>query len=310
VASRLGYADPKWIVRIHLNLLAVPRDSAILPNQTPEEKLYLDQMKHWLREEPDCQCIHGTKPQTLAFGLADSPVGLAAWIMEKFRSWSDERGPKRMHYLLRWFGFFFLTGYVVALNSTECSSDEPDFSSSSTVVFQAVSSYEHALRVWKIPEDINTWIAANFSYCMERALRLSETQRAQDEKISIYEPSEFFAKKIGMCLDISRFAVETLKRIDPDSNPKYLMVEFDPVQIHGNTLRLHWLVMFKRDGKLYFFADSKRPGHIAGPYNDIQSFITEYERYRGRRIIAFQELESYQKKRRTRVFKRQRFEKP
>jgi len=33
--------------------------------------------------------IQGTKPQTLAYGLTDSPVGLAAWIVEKFRSWSD-----------------------------------------------------------------------------------------------------------------------------------------------------------------------------------------------------------------------------
>jgi hypothetical protein len=62
---------------------------------------------------------------------------------------------------------------------------------------------------------------------------------------------------------------------------------------------LHWLVSFKRDSKTCFFADSKRPGHIAGPYNDTQAFINEYEQYRGRKIIAFRELASYQKQRRT-----------
>jgi pimeloyl-ACP methyl ester carboxylesterase len=36
--------------------------------------------------------IQSTKPQTLAYGLSDSPVGLAAWIMEKFHSWSDCKG--------------------------------------------------------------------------------------------------------------------------------------------------------------------------------------------------------------------------
>jgi microsomal epoxide hydrolase len=92
VASRLGYAYPERVAGIHLNLLAVHRDPATLPNSTPEEKVYLDQMKQWLKEETGYQWIHGTKPQTLAFGLADSPVGLAAWIIEKFRSWSDCRG--------------------------------------------------------------------------------------------------------------------------------------------------------------------------------------------------------------------------
>jgi pimeloyl-ACP methyl ester carboxylesterase len=92
VASRLGFAYPERVAGIHLNLLALPRETAMLPNRTPEEKVYLDQMKQWLKEETGYQWIHGTKPQTLSFALADSPVGLAAWIIEKFRSWSDCRG--------------------------------------------------------------------------------------------------------------------------------------------------------------------------------------------------------------------------
>jgi pimeloyl-ACP methyl ester carboxylesterase len=92
VASRLGYAYPERVAGIHLNLLAVQRDPGMLPNPTPEEKVYLDQMKQWLKEETGYQWIQGTRPQTLAFGLADSPVGLAAWIIEKFRIWSDCRG--------------------------------------------------------------------------------------------------------------------------------------------------------------------------------------------------------------------------
>ncbi|HYL23518.1 MAG TPA: epoxide hydrolase, partial [Burkholderiales bacterium] len=41
------------------------------------------------KEETGYQAIQGTKPQTLAYGLTDSPAGLAAWIAEKFRTWSD-----------------------------------------------------------------------------------------------------------------------------------------------------------------------------------------------------------------------------
>ena len=42
-----------------------------------------------MREDSGYQSIQGTRPQTLAFGLTDSPAGLAAWIVEKFRAWSD-----------------------------------------------------------------------------------------------------------------------------------------------------------------------------------------------------------------------------
>jgi pimeloyl-ACP methyl ester carboxylesterase len=59
---------------------------------TEEERSYLAELKRWLREETGYQAIQGTKPQTLAFALTDSPAGLAAWIVEKFRSWSDCNG--------------------------------------------------------------------------------------------------------------------------------------------------------------------------------------------------------------------------
>ena len=49
-------------------------------------------MNHYLKEETGYQWIQGTKPTTLSFGLTDSPVGLAAWIVEKFQSWTQNRG--------------------------------------------------------------------------------------------------------------------------------------------------------------------------------------------------------------------------
>jgi hypothetical protein len=73
---------------------------------------------------------------------------------------------------------------------------------------------------------------------------------------------------------------------------------------------LHWLVSFKRDGMKYFFCDSKRPGYIAGSYNDIHPFVQEYEQYRDRRIVTFRELETYKKQRRTKAVKRKATEKP
>ena len=95
--------------------------------------------------------------------------------------------------------------------------------------------------------------------------------------------------------DLSRFAVETLRAVAPSAKAAYLMIEFDPAVISGNTLRRHWVVKFERDGKLYFFADSKRPGHIAGPYSTVQEFIDQYSQYRQRRIVSYRALESHER---------------
>jgi hypothetical protein len=111
-------------------------------------------------------------------------------------------------------------------------------------------------------------------------------------------------------VDLSRFAVETLRRLDPTLVARYLMIEFAPVTINGNTLRLHWLASFTRDGRHYFFADSRRPGHIAGPYASAQEFVEQYAAYRGREIVAFRELDSYQRRQRAVAAKQARDERP
>jgi len=196
------------------------------------------------------------------------------------------------------FILWFLAGYTSVLYSSEILTDAPESPRDSSVFFKAADSYEHALKVWKTPEDMSSWLAAHFSYDTARAIELSETQRTNRGAFPIYTPSQFFNRKAGVCVDLTHFGVETLRSIDPQSQPRYLMIEFDPIQVSGNTIRLHWLAGFKRNGKIYFFADSKRPGHIAGPYNQTREFIDEYERYRGRKIVAFRELESYQKQRR------------
>jgi microsomal epoxide hydrolase len=91
MVTRLALDHPELLVGIHLNLLAMAGtpDPA---TATPEEARYLDEVRHWQREERGYFWIQGTKPQTLAYALTDSPVGLAAWIAEKFRTWTDRDG--------------------------------------------------------------------------------------------------------------------------------------------------------------------------------------------------------------------------
>src|SRR5258708_10331256 len=56
------------------------------------EKAWLDKVQSERDERPAYQRIQATRPQTLGVALTDSPVGLAAWIVEKFQAWSDCAG--------------------------------------------------------------------------------------------------------------------------------------------------------------------------------------------------------------------------
>jgi hypothetical protein len=172
--------------------------------------------------------------------------------------------------------------------------------------YPAASSHAEALVRWRRAEDLNAFIGERFEYDRQRALRLSETQRAHGARVPILAPAVFFAEPRGVCVDLARFAVETLNAIEPGAAARFIMIEFEPVTIGGNTLRLHWLASFRRDGGYYFFADSKRPGHIAGPYATVGAFIAEYQAYRERRIVAFRELESYERKVRQRASRQDR----
>jgi len=204
-----------------------------------------------------------------------------------------------MNKLSMLFIFIFILGWSNVSRAGNSLPDEPEYERDLSIPYQGADSYNRALYLWKTAEDINKWIAGSFIYDKARAIKFSSNQRTKNRGIPIYNPSEFYESKTGVCVDLARFGVETLRIIDPDSDPKYLMIEFDPIQINSNTFRLHWLVSFKRDGMTFFFCDSKRPGYIAGPYKSTHVFIGEYEQYRGRKIVAHRELESYQKHRKS-----------
>jgi pimeloyl-ACP methyl ester carboxylesterase len=93
ITSRLGEVHAPNLYGIHLNMIAIgPAEGRNAPELTPEEKTFLGDLEKFRTAETGYQWIQGTKPQTLAYGLNDSPAGLAAWIVEKFRTWSDCSG--------------------------------------------------------------------------------------------------------------------------------------------------------------------------------------------------------------------------
>lgn len=155
--------------------------------------------------------------------------------------------------------------------------------------------HAQALQTWQRAEDIAAWAGRHFRFDAERALQFSSTHRRVGPLPSITEPAPFFEQPSGICLDLARFAVETLRRIDPAAQARFLMVEFEPVLVDGHPLRLHWIASFRRGSKVFFFADSDRPAHIAGPYASAQDFIADYQAFRGRTVLRHLELDSLQR---------------
>jgi len=92
ITGRLGYTYPQNLIGIHLNMVPVAPHPSERTNLSVAEEAFITESEAWRTEETGYQWIQGTKPQTLAYALNDSPVGLAAWITEKFYSWTDSHG--------------------------------------------------------------------------------------------------------------------------------------------------------------------------------------------------------------------------
>jgi pimeloyl-ACP methyl ester carboxylesterase len=100
VTSRLGYAHADSLYGIHLTSVTRPTPYFGPGSQpiTEAEQALMDQRDRWFLDEGGYNHIQGTKPQTLAYGLNDSPAGLASWIVEKYRTWSDCDGDVEKRY--------------------------------------------------------------------------------------------------------------------------------------------------------------------------------------------------------------------
>ena len=87
----VALAAPKACRAMHLNMVLAPRPQGEDPETTLSEKEYADllEARAYMRDGTGYQAIQSTRPQTLGYALNDSPAGLAAWILEKFRAWSD-----------------------------------------------------------------------------------------------------------------------------------------------------------------------------------------------------------------------------
>lgn len=83
---------PPSLVGVHMNTAFFNPRKEISANPTREEQDALDMVLEYEKDEHGYFKLHATRPQTVGYALADSPVGQAAWILEKFYAWSQHTG--------------------------------------------------------------------------------------------------------------------------------------------------------------------------------------------------------------------------
>jgi epoxide hydrolase len=89
VSASLGQQDPQHVAGIHLTPPLAPPDPATFGDLTERERAAIDDLERAAAEESGYSTEQATRPQTVGYGLVDSPAGLCAWIIEKFWSWTD-----------------------------------------------------------------------------------------------------------------------------------------------------------------------------------------------------------------------------
>lgn len=114
IATQIARRFPQHCLGLHLNLLTAPTPAVDDPMAlvAPEELPWLQEAEQLWRTGMGYYAIQSTRPHTPAYGLNDSPLGLAAWLGEKFMAWSDHGGEHRLgmpldallaHLSLYWF---------------------------------------------------------------------------------------------------------------------------------------------------------------------------------------------------------------
>lgn len=113
----LGTKHSAHCMAIHVNMFVAPPPSKYNPFEavkylaggyTQQEITHLQETEHFLQNETGYQAIQNTKPQTLNYGLVDSPVAMLAWIREKLNTWTDDY-PWTADEILTWVMLYYAT---------------------------------------------------------------------------------------------------------------------------------------------------------------------------------------------------------
>jgi hypothetical protein len=133
-------------------------------------------------------------------------------------------------------------------------------------------SYKEATSTWKSYEEVGKWLDNNFIFDNDRSQRIVYRLKTQGPTgLLVKNPEKLFKHKRGYCADATHFSIETLNKIDPDYNARWVLILNDYGHPH------HWVAAFDYEGKLYIMdygAGEKWAAMkgIHGPYDSLNEY--------------------------------------
>jgi epoxide hydrolase len=113
ISRALGAVAPERVVGVHLTYLVTPPPPSGQPGGelalSSGDQARLAKVKQLQARQPAYQALHATRPQTISYALTDSPVGLLAWIAEKFTEWADPRSAITLDQILADVSIYWFT---------------------------------------------------------------------------------------------------------------------------------------------------------------------------------------------------------
>jgi pimeloyl-ACP methyl ester carboxylesterase len=123
ISRALGAAEPSRVVGVHTTYLVTPPPAGQEPPLTEDDQARLAKIKQLQARQPAYQALHATRPQTISYALTDSPVGLLAWMAEKFTEWVDPRSTITLDQILADVSIYWFT--ATAGSSARLASETP-----------------------------------------------------------------------------------------------------------------------------------------------------------------------------------------
>lgn len=152
ILRSMAIQQPEACVGIHLNFIMSPPPALMkhpvtlfwlaLKWFTPDQKRRVERMQWWFEKQFGYAHIQGTKPQTISYGLMDSPVGLLAWIREKLASLTEPGFVWKDETIITWVMLYLVSG-----SSGNCRIYKENFDLGQQEVFDHIISRKVAVGV-------------------------------------------------------------------------------------------------------------------------------------------------------------------
>jgi pimeloyl-ACP methyl ester carboxylesterase len=114
IATWMSMRNPTRVTALHLNYIPGSFAPFVEGDPSEEEAAFIRDRATWIDEHGAYGHVQRTRPLTLGYALSDSPAGLAAWIVEKFREWADPRSPVPLKAILANITIYWATNTIAS----------------------------------------------------------------------------------------------------------------------------------------------------------------------------------------------------